>query len=87
VERLRPRDHDRGNQDLVSDLGARDLARDGVRRDLLEDRGVQDLARDLGVVDSVRLGAYVVGQEPLTRVVPSGSLAISGGYAATRRRG
>jgi hypothetical protein len=85
MEELRPRDRDRGSQDLLSDLGTRDLVRDGRRRDLLQDRGVQDLVRDLGVIDSARLGAFGAGRE-LSRVSLSASLSISGGYSTVRRR-
>ena len=53
---LRPRDQDRGQEDLLRDAGERDLRRDGAERDLREDPGTQDLVRDRGVGDTIRLG-------------------------------
>jgi len=52
----KPRDPDRGQEDLLSDPGNRDLQEDGAERDLRTDPGVQDLLRDPGVGETVRLG-------------------------------
>jgi hypothetical protein len=56
VDEPRPRDWDRGRQDLFTDPGTRDLREDPAERDVHTDLGSRDLIRDLGAREAVRLG-------------------------------
>jgi hypothetical protein len=80
----RPRDQDRGREDLLADPGTRDLLNDAEERDLSRDPGFQDLVRDLGIREELRLGVL-----PTERLPNEARLAISsarsGAFVVPRR--
>jgi hypothetical protein len=85
MDELRPRDWDRGREDLFADPGLRDLREDPAVRDIETDPGIRDLVRDLGTRDAIRLG---ISPSELTATEAHFSVvaARSGGFIISRLR-